>query len=188
MKKLSRKALIFLGVGILVIFGASLGMLLAQETEDQIQLNQALDVVQLRLKKHSPDEFSFQIRELEWRLAQTEVQVNSAKDRLRQSIDSIEVTETLFEVAADNGVEMVEISSPGLSSEDLDSGIYSILLLAAVVEGDVSSLVDFVLAVGRKFPTGVVESVEVVVPAVIGGESAQPSATLSLRIYSYQSD
>lgn len=188
MKKLSRKALIFLGVGILVIFGASLGMLYSQETEEQSRLSQELDVIQLRLDTHSPDEFSFQQRELEWRLARTEVQVNSAKDRLRQSVDSIEVTETLFEVAADNGVEMVEISSPGLSSEDLDSGVYSVLLLAAVVEGDVSHLVDFVLAVGRKFPVGVIESVEITVPAVMGGESAQPSATLSLRIYSYQGD
>ena len=188
MKKLSRKALIFLGVGILVIFGASLGMLNSQETEEQSRLSQELDVIQLRLDTHSPDEFSFQQRELEWRLAQTEVQVNSAKDRLRQSVDSIEVTETLFEVAADNGVEMVEISSPGLSSEDLDSGVYSVLLLTAVVEGDVSHLVDFVLAVGRKFPVGVIESVEIAVPAVMGGESAQPSATLSLRIYSYQGD
>lgn len=188
MKKLSRQALILLSVGILVIFGASLGMLHSQETEEQSRLNQELDVSQLRLDKYSPDEFSFQQRELEWQLARTEVQVNSAKDRLRQSVDSIEVTETLFEVAADNGVEMVEISSPGLSSEDLDSGVYSVLLLAAVVEGDVSHLVDFVLAVGRKFPIGVVESVEIAVPAVIGGESAQPSATLSLRIYSYQGD
>ncbi|UCD53827.1 MAG: hypothetical protein JSU76_02655 [Dehalococcoidia bacterium] len=188
MKKLSRKAGILLGVGILVVFGASLGMLHSQETEEQSWLSQELDVIQLRLKKHSPDEFSFQQRELEWRLAQTEVQVNAAKDRLRQSVDSIEVTETLFEVAADNGVEMVEISSPGLSSEDLDSGVYSILLLAVVVEGNVSSLVDFILEVGRKFPTSVIETAEITVPAVVGGESRQPSATVSLRIYSYQDE
>ncbi len=188
MKKLSRRASIFLAVGILVVFGASLGMLYSQETEEQSRLSQELDVIQLRLDKHSPDEFSFQIRELEWRLAQTEVQVNSAKARLRQSVDSIGVTETLFEVAEAHELEMVEISSSGLGSEDLDSGAYSVLLLTAAVEGDLSHLVDFVLEVGRKFPTGVIESVEIAVPAVIGGESTQPSATLSLRIYSYQGD
>ena len=188
MKKLSRKALILLGVGIIIIFGASLGMLHSQETEGQSRLSQELDVIELRLKKYSPDEFSFQIREFEWRLAQAEVQVDSAKDRLRQSVDSIEVTETLFEVAADNGVEVVEISSPGLSSQELEDSVYSALSLAAMVEGNVSNLVDFVLAVGRKFPTGVIESVEINVPAVIGGESTQPSATLSMRIYSYQGD
>ncbi len=188
MKKLSRRALIFLVVGILVVFGASLGTLYTQDTEAQSQLSQELDAVQMRLKKLSPEEFSFQRRELEWRVAQIEVQVDSAKERLRRSVDNIEATETLLQVAANNGVGVVSISSPGLSSESLGAGTYSVLLLTVVVQGSVPNLVNFVAEVGRQFSTSMVDSAEITVPAVMGGGSSPPTATVDLRVYSYQGD
>jgi len=157
--KLSRQAQIVLGVGIFVVLAASLGMLYFQQGQEQSQLNQELDVAQLRLDKHSLDEFSSQRRELEWRLAQAESRISATKDSLRRSVDSIEVTETLLQVVEDQGVGIIEISSPGLSSEDLEGSAYSILVLTVVVEGDVPDLVDFI---------------------------AEPSASLSLRIYSYE--
>ena len=188
--KLSKKAQIVLGVGIFVVLAGSLLMLYLRQGQEQSQLNQELDVAQLRLDKHPLDEFSFQIRELEWRLAQAESRMSATKDSLRQpeSVDSIEATETLLQVVEAQGVEIIEISSPGLSSEDLEGSAYSVLVLTVVVEGDVPELVHFISVLSSKFPTGVLESIDIIDPAVAEGEagSTEPSASLSLRIYSYE--
>jgi len=186
--KLSKKAQIALGVGIFVVLAGSLLMTYLQQGQEQSQLNQELDVAQLRLDKHPLDEFSFQIRELEWRLAQAESQMSATKDSLRRSVDSIEATETLLQVIEAQGVEIIEISSPGLSSEDLEGSAYSVLALTVVVEGDLPDLVHFISVLSSKFPTGVLESIDIIDPAVAEGEagSTEPSASLSLRIYSYE--
>jgi len=186
--KLSRKAQILLAVGIVVVLAASLIMTYYQQGQEQSRLNQELDVAQLRLAQPSPEDFSSQQMELESRLAQIEPRLVAMKERLRQPIDSIEVTDTFFQVAETYEVEIIEIGVPGLGSEELDGGDYSVLLLTAGVEGDVCNLVDFVQEVSRRFPTGILESVEILVPEVIEGESAKPSANLSLLIYSYQGD
>jgi len=186
--KLSKKAQIALGVGIFVVLAGSLLMTYLQQGQEQSQLNQELDVAQLRLDKHPLDEFSFQIRELEWRLAQAESQMSATKDSLRRSVDSIEATETLLQVIEAQGVEIIEISSPGLSSEDLEGSAYSVLALTVVVEGDLPDLVHFISVLSSKFPTGVLESIDIIDPAVAEGEagSTEPSASLSLHIYSYE--
>jgi hypothetical protein len=188
--KLSKKAQVVLGVGIFVVLAGSLLMTYLQQGQEQSLLNQELDVAQLRLDKHPLDEFSFQIRELEWRLAQAESRMSATKDSLRQpeSVNSIEATETLLQVIEAQGLEIIEISSPGLSSEDLEGSAYSVLVLTVVVEGDVPELVHFISVLSSKFPTGVLESVEIIDPAVAEGEagSTEPSASLSLRIYSYE--
>ena len=188
MMKLSKKAQIVLGVGIFIVLVGSLGMLYSQQGQEQSRLNQELDVAQLRLDKHPLDEFSFQIRELEWRLAQAESRISAAKDGLRQSVDSIEATETLLQVVEAQDVGIIEINSSDLSSEDLEGSAYSVLVLKVVVEGDVPELVHFISVLSSKFPTGVLESVEITDPAVTEGEagSTEPSASLSLRIYSYE--
>jgi hypothetical protein len=188
--KLSKKAQVVLGVGIFVVLAGSLLMTYLQQGQEQSLLNQELDVAQLRLDKHPLDEFSFQIRELEWRLAQAESRMSATKDSLRQpeSVNSIEATETLLQVIEAQGLEIIEISSPGLSSEDLEGSAYSVLVLTVVVEGDVPELVHFISVLSSKFPTGVLESIDIIDPAVAEGEagSTEPSASLSLRIYSYE--
>lgn len=186
--KLSKKAQIVLGVGIFAVLAGSLGTLYSQQGQEQSQLNQDLDVAQLRLDKHPLDEFSAQLMDLEWRLAQAESRISAAKGSLRQSVDSIEATETLLQVVEAQEVEIIEISSSELSSEDLEGSAYSVLVLTVVVEGDVPELVNFIFELSSKFPTSVLESVEITDPAVIEGEagSVEPSASLSLRIYRYE--
>ena len=186
--KLSKQAQIALGVGIFAVLAGSLAMLNSRQDQEQRQLNQELDVAQLRLDKHPLDEFSAQLMELEWRLARAESRISATKDSLRQSVDSIEATETLLQVVEAQGVGIIEITSSDLSSEDLEGSDYSVLVLTVVVEGDVPDLVNFIFELSSKFPTSVLESVEITNPAAIEGEteSVEPSASISLRIYSYE--
>ena len=196
MLKLSKKAWIVLAIGIFIIAFASLNMAYSQQGQEQIRINQELSLAQLRLARFSPEELSSQQQKLENRLAHTEWKLEVAKASLRQLIESIEVTDTLFEVAETSGVEIIEINSPGLTSEELEGVAYSILALTAKVEGNVPNLINFILELNRKFPTGVLESVEIVVPGVIEGETggeeieepAKPSAKLELFIHTYEGD
>lgn len=196
--KLGKTVLIFLASGIFVVLVAGLFMAYSQQSQEQSQLHQELYLARLTIAKYSPGKLSLQQRELESQLTHTESQLRAVKANLRQSIESIEVTDTLFEVAETSEVEIIEIGSPGLTSKELEGITHSVLSLRAKVEGDVPNLIDFILELSRKFPSSMVESVEIDVPEVTeeeaetGGEEieepAKPSAVLKLSIYTYEGD
>lgn len=190
--KLSKTALIFLGVGIFVILVAILGMTYSQQSQEQSRLNQELSLAQLRLEEYASQQLSSQQEELESRLTRLETRLRVTKNNLYQSIQSIEITETLYEVAKTSDVEIVEISSPGLANEELEGITYSFLRLAVTVEGDVRDLIDFIDAWTKEYPTGVVESVEITVPESPEDEEETaeelPSADIRLLIYTYEGD
>jgi len=202
--KVSKTALIFLGVGIFVILVAILGMTYSQQTQEQSRLNQELSLAQLRLKEYASQQLSSQQAELESQLTQLEARLEVVKAGLYQSIQSIEatetlyeVTETLYEVAETSEVEIVEISSPGLTTEELEGVTLSVLSLAVTVEGDVRDLIDFIDAWTEKYPTGVVELVEITVLEATDEETEEEeteeeeeeekfSAIVNLLIYTYE--
>ncbi len=193
--KLSKTTRIFLAIGIFVILVASLSMAYSQQSQEQSRLNQELSLAQLRLDKYSPDKLPSQQRELESQLAQAEAQLKNAKASLSQSIESIEVTNTLFAVAEACDVEIIEINSPGPTSKELEGVTCSVLSLTVKVEGDVPKLINFIHKLSWKFPTDVVESVEINVPEVTEeeGETGEeelekPSANLKLCIHTYEGD
>lgn len=191
--KLSKKAWIFLAVGIFVIAVASLNMAATQQGQEQSRLDEELSLAQQRLKKLASQQPSIQPEELESQLAQVEAQLKTAKASLAQSIQSIEVTDTLFEVAETYGVEIIDIESPGVTSLTLEGLTCSALTLIVTAEGDVDNLINFVLELSEEFPTGVVESVEINVPEVSEEteeevETVKPSANLKLCIYTYEGD
>ena len=212
MKKLSKAVLIFVAGGIFVILAASLGMAYIQQEQEQKQLPQQLSLAQASLTKYLPEELSARQRELESRLAQTESQLRAAKNSLRQSIESIEATDTLFEIAETCDVEITEVNSPGVTTKVLEGFTYSQLSLTVTVEGDVLNLIDFIYEWTHEYPTGVVKSVEITVPEmteekgetgeepqVEEGETVEepqveeeepekPSANIELSIYTYEGD
>ena len=173
MKKLSKAVLIFVAGGIFVILAASLGMAYIQQEQEQKQLPQQLSLAQASLTKYLPEELSARQRELESRLAQTESQLRAAKNSLRQSIESIEATDTLFEIAETCDVEITEVNSPGVTTKVLEGFTYSQLSLTVTVEGDVLNLIDFIYEWTHEYPTGVVKSVGITVPEVTEEEEGE---------------
>ena len=194
--KISKTALIFLGVGIFVILVGILGMTYSQQSQEQSRLNQELALAQMRFKAYASEQLSSQQEELESRLTRLESRLKNAKSSLYQSIQSIEITDTLYEVAEACGVEIVEVSSPGLADKELEGITYSFLTLAVKVEGEVFNLIDFIDAWTKEYPTGVVESAEINVPQLTEEEEEEeteeelekPSADLKLLIYTYEGD
>ena len=191
--KLSRRAWIILLAGIFIIGLVSINTAYSKQDEERSRLNQELSVAQARLAQYAPEqdsaqELASQQEELESQLVQIETQLKNVKANLSQSIQSIEVTDTLFKVAESCGVEITEIGSPGLNDEALEGLNCSMLMLTVKAEGSVLKLVNFILGLSDEFPTGVVEAVDINVPEVTEEETENPSANLELHIHTYEGD
>ena len=192
MIKLSKTTWIFLAVGTFVILCASLGMVYFQLGNEQSQLNEKLTLAQLRLKKYPAHQLAPQQEELEGRLAKAGLQLKVAKNSLYQSTQSIEASDALFDLAEDYQVEVTEIGSPGVTTEELEGVNLSFLPLTVTVEGDVLNLIDFIYKWTHEYSTGVVQTVEITVPELVEEEEEteeeEPSAVINLLIYTYEGD
>lgn len=182
--KLSKTSWLILTVGIAIITFASLGIAHSQQVHEQNQLNEELSLAERRLNGLQFEELSSQQAELEKQLSQTVSQLGAAKARLSQPAESIAASDALFDIAETCGVEVIEISSSGLSSGDLEGITCSVLPLTARVEGDVPNLISFVIKLNSDFMTGVVKSVDISVSENTTEERS--SANIRLLIYTYQ--
>ena len=195
--KLSKTSWIILTIGVLVVAFGTLGIARAQQVQEQEQLNEELSVAEMRLSKVQLKELRSQKSELEVQLDQTASQLEAAKDSLRQSIESIEVTDSVFEIAEACGVEIIDVSSSELDNDNLEGIDCSIIRLTMSVEGDVPNLISFVTKLNNDFITGIVRSVQMdtqeayeEVEGEAGGEQAEeekkPSVNIQMIVYSYR--
>lgn len=185
--KLSKTAWLSLGIGIFTIAFASLGMAYSGQARGQSGLRHELNLAQLRLDNYQSQQLSLQKKEAEIRLVQAESRLKAVKTALSPSTEGIEVSDTLFAIAEACDVEITEIGSSALASEKLEEVTCSVLPLTVQIEGDVPNLVDFVLKLPEEFPTGMVKSVEIIVPEE-GEDRENPWANLRLFIYAYRGD
>ncbi|MEW6033812.1 MAG: hypothetical protein AB1603_03035 [Chloroflexota bacterium] len=186
--KLGKTIWISLAAGIFLILAAGLGVAYARQGQEQARLEKQVSSVETRLKNQpsasSTDGLLSQKRDLEGQLASVQSQFDDTRARLRQSTDSVSVTENMFRVAATHGVEIVRVSSSGPTVTKLKGVSFSVMLYTMDVEGDLVSLVSFISEVNNSFSTAVPESVEVSVTNATG----ESVATLELRFYSLVGD
>ena len=211
--KLGKTSWLILGIGIFVISFAGLGVIRSQQLDKQVRLGQELSLVEMRLDKFQLEQLHSQQNELEEQISQSISQLEAARAALRQPIESIEVTDVLFEIAESCGVEITGVTSPGIASEELEGISCPVIRLNIEVEGDVPNLLSFVIKLNDDFATGVVESVGIGVQGSveeeiegeqigeeteeeqaeeeigaegIEGEAEKSSADIKLIVYSYQ--
>ncbi len=169
--KLTKKKWLFLGIGIFVLVSAGLGRVWAQRVQEQEQLKQELSLAQLRLTKSADmQQLSSRQEELQTRLIQLPLQVTSAKASLSQSLETIEVDETLFGIAEISGVQLRIISSSPPTDIKLDGIPYSVLHQSLQIEGSEGNILDFIRKCTEKFPTGMATSVQI-------AKGAEPTPT-----------
>ena len=208
--KLGRTSWIILSVGIAIVAFASLGIARAQQVREHEQLQEELSITETRLENYQLKELQTQQKDLEEQLNQATSNLKAAKDNLRQPIESIGVTDSLFQIAESCGVEITGMSSSGIASDKLTGITCSTIQLAIDVEGDVANLISYVIKLNNDFTTGVVQSVNINTQEMTGeeiegeqtgeetgeeieGEPGEeevekPSAHIQLAIYTYQGD
>ncbi len=184
--KLSKTSWLVLTVGVAIIIFASLGVVRLQQLNEQNRLNEQLSLTEQRLDRLQVEQLSSQKEELERRLSQTMSQLEAAKASLSQPIESITVSDTLFDIAEACGVEITEFSSSELASSDLEGITCSVLPLTVTVEGDAPNLINFISKLNDDFLTGAIHSININVSEDTGEERS--SANIRLLVYNYRSD
>ena len=182
--KLGKTSWIMLTIGVFAVAFVSLGVARSQQVSERNELGEQLSVAEARLDKVQLKELYARNEEFKEQLNQAVSQLEAAEDDLRQSIESIEVTDSVFEIAEACGVEITSLSSPGVSTDELEDLACGVIQLSIVVEGEASSLIDFIIKLNGDFTTGVVKSANISIPGTV--DEGSSSANIKLVIYSYQ--
>lgn len=183
--KLSKTSWLILAAGIFIVVFASLGITRSQQLQEQEQLDDELTVAEMRLNKFQVKQLRQQQDELQKQLDESTMQLTADKDKLRQTIDSINVTDEFFEIARSCSIEVVGISSSNIGSEELGNIVCSVITLNATVAGDTSNLISFVIRLNNDFTTGIVKSAQISIPEMADD---RPSANILMVVYAYGGD
>ncbi|MFC1988394.1 hypothetical protein ACFLVJ_00980 [Chloroflexota bacterium] len=184
--KTGRKILLVIVVGTFAAILISLGLVLFQLIGEQGKLKEQLALSQSELQGIQLEQLSSQQSQLEAQLSQTTSQFEAGKGMLSEPVSGITSASTIFEIARTYNLVVTEITSPGLAAEELEGALLSTILMTATVQGDVSTLVDFVTTLNSIFTTGVVRSVTITVPEGSGTDNA--TANVQLAVYTYRGD
>jgi hypothetical protein len=182
--KISKRLLLIIGIGVFAILLFTLYRGYSQAADEQSQLSNQLTLAKSRLAGLNLEQLSSQQAEREEQLSQATSELEAVKVMLSQPVGSVNVTSVLFDLAKACDVEVIEVTSPGPTTENLEGVTCSVIPLTARVEGEVSNLVSFVTRLNSHFTTGVVKSVTINVLESTSSDNA--SANIQLAVYSYQ--
>jgi hypothetical protein len=179
--KLSRAGWWILVLGVFLVAVFSLGLARSQQVKAQGQLSEELKLSETRLGKLQIRELQQQREELKHQVDEARVQLAAAKDKMRATVESIDVTDHFYAVAKSCGVTVVSIGSSAVGGEKLAGIGCSVIVINATVGGDTHNLVDFILSLNSDFATGVVRSAQVTMP-----EGKTPLANIRMFVYAYE--
>ena len=179
---------ILIGIGIFIIAFVSLGAIRSQQINEHNQLGQELTLAQAKVKTFQLNQLSARKAELEYQLSQNRVEFEAAEAKLSNTIGSIATSSILFDIAAACGVEVTEISSPGIASAGLGGVTCPVLSLNTQVEGNLPNLISFITMLNNELTTGFVKSVDITIPETAGEEEEpeRTSANIQLVLYTDQ--
>ena len=181
--KLSKMSWLMIAVGVFAILLVGLGVVRSQQVSQQNESNEQLALAQSKVQGINLAQLSYRQEELERELSKTDSQSESAKTVLSQQIGSIAISDILFNIAEASDVNIIEINSSGVGSEELAGVTCSVLPLTAKVEGELAALVSYITTLNSNLPTGIVKSVEI---SIAGTTSNKASANIHLVVYAYR--
>jgi cell division protein FtsB len=182
--KLSKTSWLIIIIGVFVIVLIGLGIVRSQQVHQQNELNEQLALTRSKIQVIQLEQLSLRQGDLERQLSETDSQSESAKKILSQPVRSVTISDFLFDTAEANSVNITEINSSGLASEELAGVTCSVLPFTAKVEGELTNLVSYITKLNNDLATGFVKSVEISVPET--SSTKKPSANIQLIIYTYQ--
>ncbi|MFH0942500.1 MAG: hypothetical protein V1823_05730 [Chloroflexota bacterium] len=196
--KLSNKSRVLLGAGVFLIALLSLSMVQLQQIQARARAEQEMAQAGLLIEKLASTGLVSQKEALQSRLEKVRVEVAAEKGRLRQSLETIENSGDIYDIAGQSDVTIARIDSSAVSEKEIGGVKCSVILVTVKAEGTVADLVDFVSGLTAKYGTGVVMSARINVPdeaesgtvdPEAGGEEGpveMPMITVTLMIYDYR--
>lgn len=185
--KLSKASWLILSAGIFIVVIGALGLTRSQQIQAQGQLDDELGVAELRLSKFQVDQLNQKQADLQKKLDESNKQLAVAKDKLRQSIESVDVTEEFFKIAQSYSVNVTSLSSSSIGAEKVNGIACSVIKMSGVVAGEVPDLIGFIISLNTDFTTGVVKSVGMSISEAT--EESEPSVSnIQMTVYTYKGD
>jgi hypothetical protein len=200
--KISKTGWLILAAGVFIVILAGLGLTRSQQFREQTRVNDELSMSQTRLDKIDVTDLRRQLGDLQQKVDEGQAQLDDARERLRQTVISVDITEELFKIAAYSDVTVMRLTTSMITPDDLQGIGLSTILVSAQAEGDLDHLVDFVVNLNNGYPTGYLKSAQITVPLsgsteepAEGGDEAtagldQTGATVSIQmiVYSYEGE
>jgi hypothetical protein len=180
--KLSKTSWVILSAGVFVVVLAGLGLTHSQQVKERNQLEEELMVTEMRLDKLDISGLEKQYDTLQTQLEEKLAQLNDVKYVLRQPIESIDVTDEFFVVAAQENIEVVNISSTSLTKESFSGVSCTAISIMGSVTGELDDIIDFIIDLNNDYTTGYIRSAQI----TIGEKNV--TANINMVIYSYQGD
>jgi hypothetical protein len=186
--KLSRTSWIIISAGVFVVILAGLGLTYSQQAKEKSQLSDDLSISEMRLDKLQFSAMQQDLDELQEQIDENVIRMSEDKDRLRQPIESIDVTDEFFLIASYCDVMVMNISSSKLAEDSLKGIPCSTIALSSSVNGTVTDLINFVISLNNDYSAGVVESAQITIPEASANISTTATANIRMTIYSYEGD
>ena len=184
--KLSRTSWIIISAVLFIVILAGLGLTYSQQSKEKAKLDEDLSVTEMRLEKVQFTSMQKDVDALKEKITDSEIWLAEDKNRLRQSVESIDVTDEFFLIASYCDVKVMNISSTKISEDTLEGIPCSVISLNAAVVGKVMDLIHFVISLNNDFSVGLVESAQISIPE--GSENTTSTANTRMVIYTYRGD
>jgi hypothetical protein len=186
----------------MILTAAILNWTYAQQSTQQSQLEDRLTQAKQKLAGIKFDDLEVQKEQLTREMEQVNSDLEILKTKLYSDRDSIDAANLVLEEAKNYNVDILDMTSPGLSSESLAGIACEALPLSLKVEGNIKDIVNFVSSLNHRFPTSIDKMVQLdrlpppestPTPLPAGGSPAVVaekdfSASISIGIYSYEGE
>ena len=206
--KLSKTGWLILSAGVFVVILAGLGVTRSQQMREQSRMNEELSLSETRLDKLDVTDLRRQVEDLDQKMQEGQAQLDDARERLRQTVVSVDVTDEFFKIAEYSGVTVMSLSTSAIASNELEGIGLQTIALSAQVEGDFEKIIDFVINLNNGYATGHVKSAQINIPLPEPateqveeaqgeeegeGESIEPveessSVAIQMIVYSYEGE
>lgn len=182
--KLSRTSWLILSAGVFIVILIGLGLSNSQQAKEKDKLDEDLSITEMRLDKLQFTTMQQDLGKIQEQIDENMIRLTEDKDRLRQPIESIDVTDEFFLIASYCDVLVMNISSSKISNDTLEGIPCSVITLSSSVAGKVTDLIHFVISLNDDYSAGVVESTQISIPE--GSENTTSTANIRMIIYSYE--
>jgi hypothetical protein len=182
--KFSKTGWIILSAGVFIVVLAGLGITRSGQLKEQGKLGTDLASYQMRVGVIDVTGDQVQLEELTQQLADAQDQLAEVKGKLHQLIDSVDVTDKLYEIAAFYSVNVTVMGTSQKSDENYEGVPCTVISLRATARGEFLDIIDFIAGLNNNYTTGFAQSVQIKVGDEEAGEFTQ--ADIDFIVYSYE--
>jgi len=183
--KLSKTSWLILSAGVFVFVLIGLGLTRSQQVQEQTTLDESLSMTEMRLEQLQVTHLQQQQIELQERLDDGKIELDEAKDLLRQTVLSVDVADEFFDIAASSDIDIINCSTTDIRTTNVAGVGCSSISIGASITGKSDDLIDFVINLNNGFITGTVETVSMNIQDSSDNDT-RSSANLHMIIYSYE--